>query len=79
MGSTLPQADDACSVASRSQASPRSSSGAIPRSGVLKLLDVNLRVWAWHTLGKRAGIDFAYLLWRALNGLEVGEGERRPV
>ncbi len=26
-----------------------------------KLLDVNPRVWTWHTLGRKAGIDFPYL------------------
>lgn len=36
-----------------------------PRDGTLKLLDVNPRVWGWHTLGARAGVDFSYLLWLA--------------
>src|SRR5205085_7372755 len=43
------------------------------RSGVLNLLDVNLRVWGWHTIGDRAGVGFAYLLWRALNGFDVSD------
>jgi len=43
-----------------------------PRDGKYKLLDVNPRVWGWHTLGDRAGVDFSYLLWR------VGQGERVP-
>jgi D-aspartate ligase len=34
-----------------------------PRSGQFKLLDVNPRVWGWHTLARRVGIDFPYLLW----------------
>ena len=29
----------------------------------LKLLDVNPRVWGWHTLGWQVGLDFPYLLW----------------
>ena len=37
----------------------------------LKLLDVNPRIWGWHTLGARAGVDFAYLAWRMANGLSV--------
>jgi D-aspartate ligase len=32
-----------------------------PRDGELKLLDVNPRVWGWHTLCQRAGVDFPYL------------------
>jgi D-aspartate ligase len=44
-----------------------------PRTRTLKLLDVNLRVWAWHTLGRRSGIDFSYLLWRVLRGYDVPE------
>ena len=37
------------------------------RDGRLKLLDINPRVWGWHTLGARAGIDFSYLLWRFMS------------
>jgi D-aspartate ligase len=33
-----------------------------PRDGELKLLDVNPRLWTWHTLCRRAGVDFPYLL-----------------
>jgi len=39
-----------------------------PRNGEFKLLDVNPRVWGWHTLSRRAGVDFPYLLWLVLNG-----------
>jgi predicted ATP-grasp superfamily ATP-dependent carboligase len=34
------------------------------RTGVHKLLDINPRVWTWHTLGGRSGVDFPYLAWR---------------
>jgi predicted ATP-grasp superfamily ATP-dependent carboligase/glycosyltransferase involved in cell wall biosynthesis len=44
-----------------------------PRDGRLKLLDINARVWGWHTLGTRRGIDFAYLHWRLLRGQEIPE------
>jgi predicted ATP-grasp superfamily ATP-dependent carboligase len=44
-----------------------------PRSGGFKLLDVNPRVWGWHTLGKRAGVDFPYLYWRLLRDEPVTE------
>jgi predicted ATP-grasp superfamily ATP-dependent carboligase len=42
-----------------------------PRDGKYKILDVNPRTWGWHTLGKAAGIDFPYLLWRQTVGLPV--------
>jgi D-aspartate ligase len=38
------------------------------RDGKYRLLDVNPRVWGWHTVGSRAGVDFPYLLWRMLYG-----------
>ncbi len=39
-----------------------------PRDGRPKLLDMNPRVWGWHTLGQRAGADFAHLQWRLSQG-----------
>jgi predicted ATP-grasp superfamily ATP-dependent carboligase len=42
-----------------------------PRDGRYKLLDLNPRVWGWHTLAGRAGVDFPYLLWLALRGEAV--------
>jgi predicted ATP-grasp superfamily ATP-dependent carboligase len=42
-----------------------------PRDGAYKLLDINSRVWGWHTLGQRAGVDFPYLLWRVIYGQPV--------
>ena len=39
-----------------------------PRTNILTLLDVNARVWGWHTLGRRTGMDFSLLLWRLLHG-----------
>ena len=38
-----------------------------PRDGGFKLLDVNPRVWGWHTLCGRAGVDFPYLLWQMVH------------
>ena len=50
-----------------------------PRDGRYKILDVNPRIWGWHTLGKAAGIDFSYLLWRQKVGLPVAPIEaHRP-
>jgi D-aspartate ligase len=38
-----------------------------PRTGALKLLDINPRAWGWHTVGARAGVDFPYLLWQLVH------------
>ena len=35
-----------------------------PRDGQYRLLDFNARTWGYHSLGSRAGVDFAYLLFR---------------
>jgi D-aspartate ligase len=48
-----------------------------PRDGRCKLLDVNPRVWGWHTLCARAGIDFTYLAWRLARGEPVPGGTAR--
>jgi D-aspartate ligase len=42
------------------------------RDGKYKILDVNARPWGWHTLGKAAGIDFSYLVWRQKTGMPLG-------
>jgi predicted ATP-grasp superfamily ATP-dependent carboligase len=44
-----------------------------PRDGRYKLLEANPRIWGWHTLGARAGVDFSYLLWRLARGEPVPE------
>lgn len=49
-----------------------------PRDGRCKLLDINPRAWGWHTLGRRAGVDFPYLLWRMLHGEPVTELRSDP-
>lgn len=35
-----------------------------PRDGKFKLIEVNPRVWGWHTLAIAAGVDFPYLLYQ---------------
>jgi predicted ATP-grasp superfamily ATP-dependent carboligase len=35
-------------------------------------------VWGWHTLGARAGVDFAYLAWRLARGETVPASTPRP-
>jgi D-aspartate ligase len=49
-----------------------------PRTGSLKLLDVNARGWSWLSLGARAGVDFPYLLWRLTLGHAVAPVRARP-
>ena len=49
-----------------------------PRDGRLKLLDINPRIWGWHTLARRAGVDFPYLLWRMLHGEPIAQTRGRP-
>jgi predicted ATP-grasp superfamily ATP-dependent carboligase len=48
------------------------------RDGCYKLLDLNPRIWGWHTLGERAGVDFTYLQWQLARGEEVPELRARP-
>jgi len=42
-----------------------------PRDGRLKVLDINPRVWGWHTLSRRAGVDFPHLLWLLAQGKPI--------
>ncbi len=49
-----------------------------PRDGRFKLLDVNARVWGWHTLGRQAGLDFPYLTWAFVQGDPVPRMRARP-
>ena len=48
-----------------------------PRDGVPKLLDVNPRVWGWHTLGAAAGMDFPWLMWLLASGRDVPQVDAR--
>ena len=48
------------------------------RDGRTVLLDINPRVWGWHTLARGAGVDFPYLLWRMLHGEPVEPVRGRP-
>jgi D-aspartate ligase len=43
------------------------------RNGRYKLLDINPRLWTWSALGRRAGVDFPYLLWQMMIGKPVPE------
>lgn len=42
-----------------------------PRDGTWKLIEVNPRVWGWHTLAIAAGADLPYLLYRDMLGEEL--------
>ena len=48
------------------------------RDGAYKLLDINPRIWGWHTLCGRVGVDFPYLLWRSVRGEPVPAVSSRP-
>lgn len=48
------------------------------RTGEYKLLDINARTWGWHTLGRRAGIDFPFLAWQLARGTAIAEVCARP-
>ncbi|MBV9592665.1 MAG: ATP-grasp domain-containing protein, partial [Actinobacteria bacterium] len=48
------------------------------RDGSYRLLDINPRVWTWHALGPRAGVDFPYLTWRLSQGLPIDPVRARP-
>jgi predicted ATP-grasp superfamily ATP-dependent carboligase len=47
------------------------------RDGRFKVIDLNPRVWGWHTLGARAGVDFAYLQFLAACGEKVADVRAR--
>lgn len=49
-----------------------------PRDGICKLLDVNARTWGYHSVGRPAGVDFPYLLFRDQIGVPVAEAHARP-
>jgi predicted ATP-grasp superfamily ATP-dependent carboligase len=49
-----------------------------PRDGHYKLLDVNARAWGYHSLGRRAGVDFPYLLYADQLGAPVTGCRARP-
>jgi D-aspartate ligase len=49
-----------------------------PRDAAYKLLDVNARTWGYHTVGRLAGVDFPYLLFRDQVGAPVDEIHAQP-
>lgn len=49
-----------------------------PRDGKYKLLDVNARTWGYHTLGRRAGVDFPWLLYNDQMGRSVKPQQAQP-
>lgn len=47
------------------------------RDGRYKLLDINVRPWGWHTLGRACGLDFPYIQYRDLTGQPVAPAAPR--
>jgi len=42
-----------------------------PRDGKFKLIEINARSWLWVSLARRAGVDFATMLYKDINGEEI--------
>ena len=43
----------------------------IPPNGKYKLIELNPRIWGWHTLAIAAGVDLPYLLYQDMIGAKV--------
>ena len=41
------------------------------REGLYKFIEINGRIWGWHTLAKAAGVNLPYLLYRHMTGQDV--------
>ena len=48
-----------------------------PRDGRCKVLDVNPRIWGWHSVCNAAGVDFPQLAWRLALGEAIPEQHGR--
>jgi D-aspartate ligase len=48
------------------------------RDGQYKLLDVNGHTWGYHSIGRRAGVDFPYMLFADLVGEPLRIQRSRP-
>lgn len=42
-----------------------------PRDGEFKLIEVNPRIWGWHTLAIAAGVDLPYILYKDMIGENI--------
>ena len=49
-----------------------------PRDSQYKLLDVNARTWGYHSLGRRAGVDFSYMLYADQLGIPIKSSKAEP-
>jgi predicted ATP-grasp superfamily ATP-dependent carboligase len=49
-----------------------------PREGKYKLIEINARFWAWHSIAAAAGVDIPYLLYRNMLGdtVQVNDFEK---
>ena len=45
------------------------------KDGKFKFIEINGRVWGWHTLAKASGIDLPTILFHHVNGLEINIAE----
>ena len=42
-----------------------------PRDGEYKLLEINPRIWGWHTISRKSGVSLTYLLFEDIIGNEI--------
>lgn len=49
-----------------------------PRDSQYKLLDVNARTWGYHSLGRRFGVDFSYMLYADQLGIPIRYSKAKP-
>jgi predicted ATP-grasp superfamily ATP-dependent carboligase len=47
-----------------------------PRDNKFKLIEINTRLWGFHGLAKRCGVNFAYMLYRDALGEEIQQIEK---
>jgi predicted ATP-grasp superfamily ATP-dependent carboligase len=47
------------------------------RERIFRFLEVNPRVWGWHTLARHAGVNLPYLVYRDMVGLPPSNGQYR--
>jgi predicted ATP-grasp superfamily ATP-dependent carboligase len=46
-----------------------------PRDGKFKLIEINARSWLWVSLARRAGVDFATILYNDIYGKEIARNQ----
>jgi D-aspartate ligase len=47
------------------------------RDGLFKFIEINGRIWGWHTLAKAAGVDLPWLLYQQVTGQPIDPAEAK--